>query len=151
MKAISPPLSSPQGLLRGVFAILAVLVIAFLSPASVPAFAQNPTGVTSSAEPSSEAVPNGGAADSQSGATMLVLDSSGSMNVQDAGGQTRLDAAKDATKKFVSELGGTIPLGLVTYGGTVDEAPENQEAGCQDIHVVSGPKEDVGDSFTGPN
>ena len=79
MKAISPPLSSPQGLLRGVFAILAVLVIAFLSPASVPAFAQNPTGVTSSAEPSSEADPNGGAADSQSGATMLVLDSSGSM------------------------------------------------------------------------
>lgn len=71
---------------------------------------------------------------------MLVLDSSGSINVQDAGGQTRLDAAKDATKKFVSELGGTIPLGLVTYGGTVDEAAENQEAGCQDIHVVSGPK-----------
>lgn len=150
MKAFSPPSSFPQGLSRGVFAILAALFIAFLSVASIPAFAQNPTGVTPSAEPSSEATSNGGAADSQSGATMLVLDSSGSMNAQDAGGQTRLDAAKDATKKFVSELGGTIPLGLVTYGGTVDEAPENQETGCQDIHVVSGPKEDVGDSFTGP-
>ena len=89
---------------------------------------------------SSEAASNGGAADSQSGATLLVLDSSGSIHVQDAGGQTRLDAAKEATKKFVSELGGTIPLGLATYGGTVDEASENQEAGCQDIHVVSGPK-----------
>ena len=140
MKAVSPPLSSPQGLLRGLFAILAALLIVFLSVAPVPAFAQNPTGVTPSAEPSSEAASNGGAADSQGGATMLVLDSSGSINVQDAGGQTRLDAAKDATKKFVSELGGTIPLGLATYGGTVDEASENQEAGCQDIHVVSGPK-----------
>lgn len=150
MKAFSPPSSFPQGLSRGVFAILAALFIAFLSVASIPAFAQNPTGVTPSAEPSSEATSNVGAADSQSGATMLVLDSSGSMNAQDAGGQTRLDAAKDATKKFVSELGGTIPLGLVTYGGTVDEAPENQETGCQDIHLVSGPKEDVGDSFTGP-
>lgn len=59
MKAFSPPLSSPQGLLRGVFAILAALLITFLSVASVPAFAQNPTGVTPSAEPSSEAAPNG--------------------------------------------------------------------------------------------
>ncbi|WP_232235737.1 vWA domain-containing protein [Corynebacterium minutissimum] len=114
--------------------------------------------MTPSSEQSSEAAPadnsgarpNEGAADSQSGATMLVLDSSGSMSVQDAGGQTRLEAAKDATKNFVSELGSTIPLGLVTYGGTVDEAPENQEEGCRDIHVVSGPKKDVGDSFTGP-
>ena len=72
------------------------------------------------------------------------------MNVQDAGGQTRLEAAKDATKSFVNELGGTIPLGLVTYGGTVDETAENQEEGCRDIHVVSGPKREVGDSFTGP-
>lgn len=158
MKAFSPPSSSPQGLLRGVFAILAALLIAFLTVVAVPASAQNPTGVSSSTAPSSEAAttnnpesgPDGDAADPESGATMLVLDSSGSMNAQDAGGQTRLDAAKEATKKFVSELGGTIPLGLVTYGGTVDEAPENQEAGCQDIHVVSGPKEDVGDSFTGP-
>lgn len=132
------------------------MLLALLSAMAVPAFAQNPTGVTRSEEPGSaptadsESAPSGDSAEAQSGATMLVLDSSGSMNVQDAGGQTRLDAAKDATKNFVSELGGTIPLGLVTYGGTVDEAPENQEAGCRDIHVVSGPKEDVGDSFTGP-
>lgn len=63
MKAVSPPLSSPQGLLRGLFAILAALLIVFLivflSVAPVPAFAQNPTGVTPSAEPSSEAASNG--------------------------------------------------------------------------------------------
>ncbi len=147
---------SRQSAVRTFFAVFAVALLAFLSAIAVPAFAQNPTGVTRSEEPGSaptadsESAPSGDSAEAQSGATMLVLDSSGSMNVQDAGGQTRLDAAKDATKNFVSELGGTIPLGLVTYGGTVDEAPENQEAGCRDIHVVSGPKEDVGDSFTGP-
>lgn len=156
MRAFTPFLPSRQSVVRTLFAVFAVALLAFLSAIAVPAFAQNPTGVTRSEEPSSESAadsgsaPSGDSADAQSGATMLVLDSSGSMNVQDAGGQTRLDAAKDATKKFVSELGGTIPLGLVTYGGTVDEAPENQEAGCRDIHVVSGPKEDVGDSFTGP-
>ncbi|OFM33526.1 hypothetical protein HMPREF2698_06350 [Corynebacterium sp. HMSC072A02] len=158
MKVLSPPTFFQYGPLRRAFALLFALIIGFLTVVAVPASAQNPTGVTPSAAPSSEAASannpesgsGGEAADPESGATMLVLDSSGSMNVQDAGAQTRLDAAKDATKKFVSELGGTIPLGLVTYGGTVDESPENQEAGCQDIHVVSGPKEDVGDSFTGP-
>lgn len=156
MRAFAPFLPSRQSAVRTFFAVFAVALLAFLSAIAVPAFAQNPTGVTRSEEPGSaptadsESAPSGDSAEAQSGATMLVLDSSGSMNVQDAGGQTRLDAAKDATKNFVSELGGTIPLGLVTYGGTVDEAPENQEAGCRDIHVVSGPKEDVGDSFTGP-
>ncbi len=156
MRAFAPFLPSRQSAVRTFFAVFAVALLALLSAIAVPAFAQNPTGVTRSEEPSSasaadsESAPSGDSAEAQSGATMLVLDSSGSMNVQDAGGQTRLDAAKDATKNFVSELGGTIPLGLVTYGGTVDEAPENQEAGCRDIHVVSGPKEDVGDSFTGP-
>lgn len=38
---------------------------------------------------------------------MLVLDSSGSMSEDDAGGTTRLAAAKEATKGFVEEL--TVP------------------------------------------
>ncbi len=33
--------------------------------------------------------------------TMLILDASGSMMARDAGGQTRLDAAKEASKKFL--------------------------------------------------
>ena len=154
MTALPTRTTSAQRLLA-LFSVTVLFLLSALGTAGIPARAQNPTGVPGSDSPASEspsAPPSEDAApvEENSGATMLVLDSSGSMNVQDAGGQTRLDAAKDATKSFVNELGSTIPLGLVTYGGTVDEAPENQEEGCRDIHVVSGPKKDVGDSFTGP-
>ena len=150
-----PTRSAPSQRWLALISVTLLVFLGTLGAAVVPARAQNPTGVPGSDSPASEAPsapPSEDAApvEENSGATMLVLDSSGSMNAQDAGGQTRLDAAKDATKNFVHELGGTIPLGLVTYGGTVDEAPENQEEGCRDIHVVSGPKKDVGDSFTGP-
>ncbi|MGV0361996.1 vWA domain-containing protein [Corynebacterium minutissimum] len=150
-----PTRTTPVQRLLALFSVTVLVLLGALGTAGIPARAQNPTGVPGSDSPASESpsappVEEAGPVEENSGATMLVLDSSGSMNVQDAGGQTRLDAAKDATKSFVNELGGTIPLGLVTYGGTVDEAPENQEEGCRDIHVVSGPKEDVGDSFTGP-
>lgn len=70
---------------------------------------------------------------------MLVLDSSGSMVTPDAGGQSRSDAAKEATNQFIDELAGTLDLGLVTYGGNTGETPEDYEAGCQDITVVRGP------------
>lgn len=152
---VQPTLTTPVQRLLALFSVTVLVLLGALGTAGIPARAQNPTGVPGSDSPASESPPTPPSEDAapveeNSGATMLVLDSSGSMNVQDAGGQTRLDAAKDATKSFVKELGGTIPLGLVTYGGTVDEAPENQEEGCRDIHVVSGPKREVGDSFTGP-
>ncbi|WP_231911047.1 VWA domain-containing protein [Corynebacterium suranareeae] len=71
--------------------------------------------------------------------TMMVLDSSGSMVTEDAGGQSRSDAAKEAANQFIDELAGTLDLGLVTYGGNTGETPEEYEAGCQDISVVRGP------------
>ena len=135
-----PTRSAPSQRWLALISVTLLVFLGTLGAAVVPARAQNPTGVPGSDSPASEAPsapPSEDAApvEENSGATMLVLDSSGSMNAQDAGGQTRLDAAKDATKNFVHELGGTIPLGLVTYGGTVDEAPENQEEGCRDIHL----------------
>ena len=57
--------------------------------------------------------------------TMVVFDSSGSMITNDAGGQTRIDAAKDAARTFITEAGDDAPLGLVTYGGNTGEAPED--------------------------
>ena len=42
-------------------------------------------------------------------ATMVVLDSSGSMINNDAGGQTRIDAAKDAARTFIDDA--DTPLG----------------------------------------
>lgn len=72
--------------------------------------------------------------------TMVVFDSSGSMITNDAGGQTRIDAAKEAARTFITEAGEDAPLGLVTYGGNTGEAPEDEAAGCQDITVVTPPE-----------
>ncbi|WP_412099195.1 vWA domain-containing protein [Corynebacterium aurimucosum] len=72
--------------------------------------------------------------------TMMVFDSSGSMITNDAGGQTRIDAAKEAARAFITEAGDDAPLGLVTYGGNTGEAPEDEAAGCQDITVVTPPE-----------
>ena len=72
--------------------------------------------------------------------TMVVFDSSGSMTTKDAGGQTRIDAAKDAARSFIDEAGDDAPLGLVTYGGNTDEAPENKAEGCRDITGVAKPE-----------
>lgn len=67
---------------------------------------------------------------------MLIIDASGSMANNDAGGKTRMEAAKDAGKKFVDEAG---ELGLVTYGSKVGSDPALKEKGCADIDVVSKP------------
>ncbi|OHO65236.1 hypothetical protein HMPREF2743_06990 [Corynebacterium sp. HMSC036D02] len=71
---------------------------------------------------------------------MVVFDSSGSMITNDAGGQTRIDAAKEAARTFITEAGDDAPLGLVTYGGNTGEAPEDEAAGCQDITAVAPPE-----------
>lgn len=80
--------------------------------------------------------------------TMLVLDNSGSMVTQDASGQTRSDAAKDATREFIDELDDTLDLGLVTYGGNTGDSPAEYEAGCQDITLVRGPTTGNPDELT---
>ncbi len=81
-----------------------------------------------------------GSSSSTMAPTMVVFDSSGSMITNDAGGQTRIDAAKDAARTFITEAGDDAPLGLVTYGGNTGEAPEDEAAGCQDITVVTPPE-----------
>lgn len=45
---------------------------------------------------------------------MVVLDASGSMLADDAGGQVRMDAARDATVHFLDEVGDSMPIGLLT-------------------------------------
>lgn len=69
-------------------------------------------------------------------ATMLIIDASGSMANNDAGGKTRMEAAKDAGNRFVDEAG---ELGLVTYGSKVGSDPALKDKGCADIDVVSKP------------
>ena len=79
--------------------------------------------------------------------TMVVLDSSGSMINNDAGGQTRIDAAKDAARTFIDEVGDSADLGLVTYGGNTGETDADREAGCRDITLVTAPGDDTADDM----
>lgn len=79
--------------------------------------------------------------------TVVVLDASGSMLQKDVGGQTRMDAAKQATTEFVSEAPKDAQLGLVTYGTGTGSSDAEKEAGCRDITVLARPGEKPGDAL----
>ncbi len=64
----------------------------------------------------------------------LVLDLSGSMNDNDAGGQTRLAAAKQAVTRIIDTAPERAPLGLRVYGATY--SGEDKKQGCDDTQQV---------------
>ncbi|MEU9720696.1 VWA domain-containing protein [Streptomyces sp. NPDC047976] len=64
----------------------------------------------------------------------LVLDLSGSMNQNDAGGQTRLAAAKQAVTRIIETAPEQAPLGLRVYGATYPG--EDRKQGCADTQQV---------------
>ncbi|WP_246824474.1 VWA domain-containing protein [Corynebacterium sp. HMSC036D02] len=126
---ISKPLLTAAALLAAV----ALSVASVLFPLTATAEDSHSTSTSSSASSSPTA-------SSDMAPTMVVFDSSGSMITNDAGGQTRIDAAKEAARTFITEAGDDAPLGLVTYGGNTGEAPEDEAAGCQDITAVAPPE-----------
>ena len=68
---------------------------------------------------------------------MVVLDSSGSMKAQDAGGTgTRMDAAKRAVSTMVDGLPAEAQVGLTVYGTGTGSAGSEKAAGCRDVQVV---------------
>lgn len=79
--------------------------------------------------------------------TVVVLDASGSMLQKDVGGQTRMDAAKQATTEFMSEAPKDAQLGLVTYGTGTGSSDAEKEAGCRDITVLAKPGEKPSDAL----
>lgn len=68
--------------------------------------------------------------------TMMILDASGSMMARDAGGETRLDAAKAASKDFSRSVADDSELGFMVYGTKVGNSPEEREAGCKDVTTL---------------
>ncbi|MFJ7263294.1 VWA domain-containing protein [Streptomyces globosus] len=64
----------------------------------------------------------------------LVLDLSGSMNENDAGGQTRLAAAKQAVTRIIDTAPEKAPLGLRVYGATYPG--QDRKQGCADTRQV---------------
>ncbi|WP_229051859.1 VWA domain-containing protein [Aeromicrobium sp. Leaf350] len=67
--------------------------------------------------------------------TVIVIDASGSMAVQDAPGQ-RLEAAKAAVGDVMAALRPGHELGLVVYGTSTGSSDAEQQAGCQDVVVA---------------
>lgn len=68
------------------------------------------------------------------GAVELVLDSSGSMAKEDAGGQARIDAAREALTTLIGELPEGAPVGLRVYGDAQTE--EARRRSCDETRLV---------------
>lgn len=102
---------------RVLAAVFPVLMLgALLSPAA-----------TASASPAAPEAPEPARID-------LVLDLSGSMNENDAGGQTRLAAAKQAVTRIIDTAPEQAPLGLRVYGATYPG--QDKKRGCTDTQQV---------------
>ncbi|MGW2203496.1 vWA domain-containing protein [Streptomyces sp. NPDC001774] len=107
----------PRPRRRRVLAAVAVLTLgALLSPVT-----------TASASPAAPETPDPARID-------LVLDLSGSMNANDAGGQTRLAAAKQAVTRIIDTAPEQAPLGLRVYGATYPG--KDKKKGCADTQQV---------------
>ena len=107
----------PRPRRRRVLAAVVVLMLgALLSPAA-----------TASASPAAPEEP-------EPARIELVLDLSGSMNENDAGGRTRLAAAKQAVTRIIDTAPEQAPLGLRVYGATYPG--QDKKRGCADTQQV---------------
>lgn len=70
--------------------------------------------------------------------TVLVVDASASMLIDDAPGP-RIDAARAAADGLIEALPNDAVLGLVTYGTSTDDSPASQAAGCRDVTTLADP------------
>lgn len=104
--------------LNRAFAAVAAAVIG-LVPVAVPALAQQ------SPQSGTEYAP-----------TMLVMDASGSMLAADPSGGTKMDAAKNAVRSFVTAAPETAKVGLTAYGTGTGNSDAEKAAGCQDVKVL---------------
>ncbi|MFI5714496.1 VWA domain-containing protein [Nocardia sp. NPDC051750] len=68
--------------------------------------------------------------------TMLVLDASGSMLAADPSGGTKMDAAKNAVRSFVTAAPDTAKVGLTAYGTGTGNTDAEKTAGCQDVKIL---------------
>ncbi|WP_293780994.1 VWA domain-containing protein [uncultured Aeromicrobium sp.] len=66
----------------------------------------------------------------------VIIDGSGSMTAADAGGQSRIDAAKQATRGLIESLPEEQEVSLLTYGTGTGSSAAEKEAGCRDITVL---------------
>lgn len=67
---------------------------------------------------------------------MVVLDSSGSMNLQ-IGGDSKMDLAKRALKNYVAQSGSKVKIGLFVYGHWGSNAVKDKPASCSGAEMVA--------------
>ena len=121
-----------KGIKRSATQLLALLVtVMFVAAWSAwPALAQS----TSTAEEEPADVEELADEDSS---VALIMDASDSMMAEDVDGGTRLDAAKQAANQLVDSLPETAVMGMLVYGASESNAPDNSERGCEDIDVLA--------------
>lgn len=120
-----------KGIKRSATQLLALLVtVMFVAAWSAwPALAQSTS--TAEEEPAEEEL-----ADEDS-SVALIMDASDSMMAEDVDGGTRLDAAKQAANQLVDSLPETAVMGMLVYGASESNAPDNRGRGCEDIDVLA--------------
>ncbi|GAA4782477.1 VWA domain-containing protein [Corynebacterium canis] len=67
--------------------------------------------------------------------TMLVFDASSSMLINDADG-LRINAAKAAARNLIESLPEDSELGIVAYGQSVGDSPNEKGLSCEDVSLV---------------
>ncbi|WP_191089790.1 vWA domain-containing protein [Nesterenkonia ebinurensis] len=140
----TPPHHSPTRTLRALLGTaLAALMVATVAPtaqadltaAALPLSSQDNDGADSTEDDAQDTedsdLPE---PDYEEAELLLVMDASGSMRHDDAGGQTRIAAAKDALTDVVDSLEDHEQVGLRIFSGDITDSslPE----ACEDTHLA---------------
>lgn len=68
--------------------------------------------------------------------TLLILDSSGSMAGSAGGGTSKLNAAKQALRRYVAGTPDSLALGFMVYGHKGSNGPAGKAASCAGVEVL---------------
>jgi von Willebrand factor type A domain len=80
--------------------------------------------------------PEGTLAPEVQGATLLMLDSSGSMAGPAGGGQTKLDAAREAIRRYAAATPKSFERGFMVFGHKGTNQPAGKRASCQGVELL---------------
>jgi hypothetical protein len=70
------------------------------------------------------------------GATLLMLDSSGSMAGPAGGGQTKLDAAREAIRRYAAATPASFERGFMVFGHKGTNRPSGKRVSCQGVELL---------------
>jgi Ca-activated chloride channel family protein len=80
--------------------------------------------------------PEGTLAPEVAGATLLMLDSSGSMAGPAGGGQTKLDAAREAIRRYAAATPESFEQGFLVFGHKGTNKPAGKRVSCRGVELL---------------